>query len=99
MESHTTSEYLVDKEQQVRALTSPSFKVATDTSKRQLAASVTQKLMTQGSLSTPKELPQLMPANANNPPIGQFTPQRSDRSDSFTSKLKAMTSEQPEFAI
>jgi hypothetical protein len=40
-----------------------------------------------------------MPANANNPPIGQFTPQRSDRSDSFTSKLKAMTSEQPEFAI
>ena len=98
-ESHTTSGYLVDKEQQVRALTSPSFKVAMDTSNRQLAASVSQKLMNQGSLSTPRELPQLMPGNANNPPIEQFTPQRSDRSDSFTSKLKAMTSEQPEFAI
>jgi hypothetical protein len=102
LENQTASGYLLNhEEQQVRVLTSPSFKVAADTSKRQLAASVTQKLMTQGSLSTPtqQELPQLMPANANNPPIGQFTPQRSDRSDSFTSKLKAMTSEQPEFAI
>ncbi|MEA5578806.1 hypothetical protein [Anabaena sp. UHCC 0451] len=100
LESHTTSRYLGNEEQQVEVLTSPSFKVAATTSKRQLAASVSQKLMTQGSLSKEtNEVPQLMPANANNPPIGQFTPQRSDRSESFTSKLKAMTSEQPEFAL
>ncbi|MBD2293440.1 hypothetical protein H6G06_08045 [Anabaena sphaerica FACHB-251] len=98
--SHTASRYLANGEQQqVRVLTSPSFKVAADISKRKLAASVSEKLMTQGSLSTATELPQLMPANANNPPIGQFTPQRSDRSESFTSKLKAMTSEQAEVAV
>lgn len=100
LESHTVSRYLGNEDQQVRVLTSPSFKVAATSSKRQLAVSVSQKLMTQGSLSKETdEMPQLMPANANNPPIGQFTPQRSDRSESFTSKLKAMTSEQPEFAL
>ncbi len=30
---------------------------------------------------------------ANHPPIGQFTPEKSDRSELFTSKLKAMSSE------
>jgi hypothetical protein len=98
MESHTASKHL-EHEEQVRVLTTPSFKVAANSARRQLAASVTQRLMTQGSLSTPAELPQLMPANANNPPIGQFTPQRSDRSESFTSKLKAMSSPQPELAV
>jgi hypothetical protein len=29
------------------------------------------------------------------PPIGQFTPEKSDRSESFTSKLKAMSGEKP----
>lgn len=91
-ENQTASGYLDHGEQQVQALTTPSFKVAADTSKRQLAATVSKQLMTQGSLSISKEVPQLMPANANNPPIGQFTPQRSDRSEFFTSKLKAMTS-------
>ncbi len=32
---------------------------------------------------------------ANHPPIGQFTPEKSDRSELFTSKLKAMSSEKP----
>jgi hypothetical protein len=32
---------------------------------------------------------------ANHPPIGQFTPEKSDRSELFTSKLKAMRSEKP----
>ncbi len=32
---------------------------------------------------------------ANHPPIGQFTPETSDRSELFTSKLKAMRSEKP----
>jgi hypothetical protein len=31
----------------------------------------------------------------NHPPIGQFTPEKSDRSELFTSKLKAMSSEKP----
>lgn len=98
-ENQMASGYLEHDEQQVRALTTPSFKVAADIDRRQLAVSVSQRLMTQGSLSPETELPQLMPANANHPPIGQFTPQRSDRSESFTSKLKAMTSPEPEFAV
>ena len=35
---------------------------------------------------------QLLPAGANHHPIGQFTPETSDRTESFTSKLKAMSS-------
>jgi len=36
----------------------------------------------------------LLPAAANHSPIGQFTPETSDRTDSFTSKLKAMSGRQ-----
>lgn len=36
----------------------------------------------------------LLPPSANHPPIGQFTPATSGHSDSFTSKLKAMSDEQ-----
>ncbi|MBY5285835.1 hypothetical protein ACOWPH_17180 [Anabaena sp. PCC 7938] len=97
-ESHTASGYPTNNEEEGRVLTSPSFKVATDTSKRHLAASVSQRLIAQGSL-IPKQLPKLLPGSANHPPIGQFTPQRSDRSESFTSKLRAMTDEEPEFAV
>lgn len=35
----------------------------------------------------------LLPVSVTHPPIGQFTPQTSDRSESFTSKLKAISSE------
>ncbi|MEH2162565.1 MAG: hypothetical protein V7K38_16350 [Nostoc sp.] len=38
--------------------------------------------------------PKLLPPAAIHAPIGQFTPEKSDRSESFTSKLKAMSSEQ-----
>ncbi|NET02283.1 MAG: hypothetical protein F6K61_17275 [Sphaerospermopsis sp. SIO1G1] len=96
----SVSQHLENQQQKVRALTTPSFKVNPDTTRRQFAVSVSQKLMTQGSLSPETKLPQLPPANANHPPIGQFTPQANDdRSESFTSKLKAMTSTQPEFAV
>ncbi|MDZ8085719.1 MAG: hypothetical protein RMY16_09015 [Nostoc sp. DedQUE12b] len=37
--------------------------------------------------------PKLLPPAPIHAPIGQFTPETSDRSDSFTSKLKAMSSE------
>jgi len=37
----------------------------------------------------------LQPISVTHPPIGQFTPQTSDRSESFTSKLKAISSENP----
>jgi len=36
----------------------------------------------------------LLPPAAIHAPIGQFTPEKSDRSESFTSKLKAMSGEQ-----
>jgi hypothetical protein len=99
-QSETDSDYVEHEEQQqIRALTSPSFKVAADSNRRQLAVSVSQKLMNNGSLSRSTELPQLMPGNANHPPIGQFTPQKSDYSETFTSKLKAMTTPEPEFAV
>ncbi|MEH2074183.1 MAG: hypothetical protein V7K57_07300 [Nostoc sp.] len=38
--------------------------------------------------------PKLLPPAAIHAPIGQFTPEKSDRSESFTSKLKAMSGEQ-----
>lgn len=90
---------VANAEETKQVVTSPSFQVVGDTSKQQLAKSVSQRLISQGSFSDPAQLPKLLPGNSNNPPIGQFTPQRSDRSESFTSKLKAMTHEQPEFAF
>lgn len=45
-------------------------------------------------LQNPPQEPKLLPPAANHPPIEQFTPETSDRSESFTSKLKAMSSEQ-----
>ncbi|HEY9803935.1 MAG TPA: hypothetical protein V6D25_26590 [Leptolyngbyaceae cyanobacterium] len=36
-----------------------------------------------------------LPISVTHPPIGQFTPQTSDRSESFTSKLKAISGENP----
>lgn len=42
----------------------------------------------------PNKLSKLLPPATNQRSIGQFTPQVSDRSDSFTSKLKALSGEQ-----
>ncbi|WP_089092923.1 hypothetical protein [Nodularia sp. NIES-3585] len=39
----------------------------------------------------PQQQTKLLPPSANHPPIGQFTPVTNDHSDSFTSKLKAMS--------
>lgn len=97
-ESHIASRTLANGEPDSGLLTSPSFKVVTDVSKRQLAATVSQKLIAQKSL-VPAQMPKLLLGNANNPPIGQFTPHRSERTESFTSKLKAMTAEEAEFAV
>ena len=47
------------------------------------------------SQSIPYQQQKLLPPATNHPPIGQFTPQRGDRSDSFTSKLKAMSNDKP----
>ncbi|MEH1868731.1 MAG: hypothetical protein V7K69_27555 [Nostoc sp.] len=66
----------------------------------QLSSAVSQRQTLQES-SPPRPLPshsqrqsKLLPPAAIHAPIGQFTPEKSDRSDSFTSKLKAMSSEQ-----
>jgi hypothetical protein len=42
-------------------------------------------------LLQPHQSPKLLPPAANHPPIGQFTPALSEKSDSFTSKLKAIS--------
>jgi hypothetical protein len=107
-QSHTPPRYLMSGEEEGKrrhreesnVLTAPSFRIAADAPNRQLAAAVSQRLIGQGSLPVnapapiPVESPKMLPPAANNPPIEQFTPQMSDRSESFTSKLKAMSSEQ-----
>ncbi len=48
----------------------------------------------------PSPAPQLMLSGiTNHPPIGRFMPQQSDRTESFTSKLKALTGEHLEFVF
>jgi len=72
--------------------TSPSFKIAADSGSKQLALVGSQKQAVSTdnkALSAP--MAQMLLASSNNPPIGQFTPEKSDRSELFTSKLKAMT--------
>ena len=49
------------------------------------------RLQGNSPLPKPHEPKKLLPPSANHPPIGQFTPATSDHSDSFTSKLKAMS--------
>ncbi len=78
-----------DSDQKNLVLTSPSF---------QLTAEATQQKIVEKIPPQPTQ--QLMlPATANHPPIGQFTPQKSDRTESFTSKLKALTGEHLEFVF
>ncbi|MBR8833216.1 MAG: hypothetical protein DSM106950_04015 [Stigonema ocellatum SAG 48.90 = DSM 106950] len=43
----------------------------------------------------PNKGAKLLPPATNHPPIDQFTPETSDPSDSFTSKLKAMSHDKP----
>jgi hypothetical protein len=65
----------------------------------QLSSAVSQRQTLQESPPPPpspshlQRQPKLLPPAAIHAPIGQFTPEKSDRSDSFTSKLKAMSSE------
>lgn len=65
-------------------LTSPSFKVVTEPAPRQLAAAVSQKVVFPASLPDKErlpirtQLPEKLPAKANNPPIEQFIPHHSD---------------------
>ncbi|WP_242040410.1 hypothetical protein [Anabaena subtropica] len=49
----------------------------------------------QSILLNPDTATKLLPISLTHPPIGQFTPETSDRSETFTSKLKAMSSENP----
>jgi len=49
--------------------------------------------------NSPPHSQPIISGGSNHPPIGQFTPQKSDRIESFTCKLKAMTVENLEFAF
>jgi hypothetical protein len=45
-------------------------------------------------LAQPHQTTKLLPPAASHPPIGQFTPALNEKSDSFTSKLKAISDDQ-----
>ena len=64
----------------------------------QLTANIRQKQVIE-EISPPPTQQLMLPPTANHPPIGQFMPQKSDRTESFTSKLKSMTSERLELAF
>jgi hypothetical protein len=58
----------------------------------QLASAVSQRQISpESQLPVSRQRQKFLPPAAIHPPIGQFTPEKSDRSDSFTSKLKAMS--------
>jgi hypothetical protein len=46
--------------------------------------------------SNPDKQTKLLTSSVNHPPIGRFTPEKSDHTDSFTSKLKAISTESPQ---
>ncbi|MEA5581213.1 hypothetical protein VB620_07655 [Nodularia harveyana UHCC-0300] len=52
-----------------------------------------RQIQKSSSLPNSYQTTKLLPPSANHPPIGQFTPATSGESDSFTSKLKAMSGE------
>ncbi|MCC5616502.1 hypothetical protein LC605_15765 [Nostoc sp. CHAB 5836] len=66
----------------------------------QLSSAVSQRQTSPESLppspspSNHQRQPKLLPPAPIHAPIGQFTPEKSDYSESFTSKLKAMSGEQ-----
>jgi hypothetical protein len=64
----------------------------------QLTGNIRQKQVIE-EISPPAAQPLTIPATANHPPIGQFMPQKCDRTESFTSKLKSMTSERLELVF
>ncbi len=60
----------------------------------QLPSAVSQRQTSSESASlVSHQQSKLLPPASIRPPIGQFTPEKSDRSESFTSKLKAMSGE------
>ncbi|WP_096671598.1 hypothetical protein [Dolichospermum compactum] len=67
-------------------------------SSQQLTENIRQKQVIE-EISPPPAQQLMLPATANHPPIGQFMPQKSDRTESFTSKLKSMTGERLELAF
>ncbi|MBW4684244.1 MAG: hypothetical protein KME40_03930 [Komarekiella atlantica HA4396-MV6] len=77
---------------------SPHSREVTSLATRQLASAVSHRQTSQESPPpTTSPIPpktKLLPPAAIHPPIGRFTPEKSDRSESFTSKLKAMYGEQ-----
>ncbi|MEH1921514.1 hypothetical protein [Nostoc sp.] len=87
-----------DRENKTALKSSLSGKFASSAT-LQLASAVSQRQTSQESpppspsLSHHQRQPKLLPPATIHAPIGQFTPETSDRSDSFTSKLKAMSGE------
>ncbi|MEA5618039.1 hypothetical protein VB711_09345 [Cronbergia sp. UHCC 0137] len=80
-------------------LASPSFELSKEATKHQPIKNTVAKVKFQENSPIPAPPPKILPETTNHRPIDKFIPQKSDRSELFTSKLKAMTAEQPEFAL
>jgi len=75
--------------------TPPSFKIAAESTGKQLALVGGEKQTAHDSQSLSQEpislpMSEMLLASSSHPPIGQFTPETSGHSELFTSKLKAM---------
>jgi hypothetical protein len=81
--AHTASSK-VDSQQAKNILASSTLSATTSSVKSRLSSPPTLP-------NNPNKQPKLLPSKVNHPPIGQFTPETSDRSESFTSKLKAIS--------
>ncbi|WGV28371.1 hypothetical protein [Halotia branconii] len=76
-----------EQEKRVENILASSTLSTVTTSEKQKLSSQEIKSLLQNS---PHQI-KLLPSAVNHPPIGQFTPETGDRSDSFTSKLKAIS--------
>ncbi|MBD2499945.1 hypothetical protein [Anabaena azotica] len=73
----------------------PDEKVLALVSMSSMEVSVKQPEYAESVSVNPDISTKQLPISVTHPPIGQFTPQTSDRTESFTSKLKAISSENP----
>ncbi|MCC5634559.1 hypothetical protein LC593_01580 [Nostoc sp. CHAB 5844] len=80
-----------DSERVKNILASSTLSIATSDVKSKLNSQ--PMLPNPPSSSNPDKQTKLLTSKVNHPPIGRFTPETSDRSESFTSKLKAISTE------
>ncbi|MDB9540265.1 hypothetical protein [Anabaenopsis arnoldii] len=92
-QSHTTTQQGINsqEEEKNRTLVSTGVNLAVSGSDSRL--NLPRYHERNSPLPKPHQQTKLIASSANHPPIGQFTPATGNYSDSFTSKLKAMSDE------